>query len=334
MIQLQRATYPTTVAIPTAHGTITQRHALLVGVSSDDHTGWTEVAPLAGFGLRLDLDQIEAEIRAAVDGGEITDVAAAAIDAARNDLSARMAGVSLAHYLAPEQWGPDTNTVAVNANVSALDIADVDRQVRAAVDAGYRAIKLKVAATDLGTDIRRITAAWMACGSAELRLDANQGWSRGTADEALRVAADHGVTWCEEPLADTTQWESLASHGVALGLDESLTASADIDALLDTPGVGVVVLKPAVLGGPVATLRIARAAQAKAMRVIITSFFDGPVGLAAAVHVAAACGDPGPHGVGTASMIDADFPDWLRPTNGTIVVPDTPGLGVDVMPRS
>jgi L-Ala-D/L-Glu epimerase len=334
MIELQRVTYPTTVAIPTAHGTITQRHALLVGVSSGGHTGWTEVAPLAGFGLGLDLDQIETEIRAADRGGDVTDVAAATIEAARSDLAAQMAGIPLAKYLAPEQWAPGCDTVAVNANVSALDLAEVDRQVRVAVDAGYRAIKLKVAAADLGTDIRRITAAWMACGSAELRLDANQGWSRGTADEALRVAADHGVTWCEEPLADTTQWASLASHGVALGLDESLTAAADINTLLDTPGVGVVVLKPAVLGGPVATMRIALMARAKGMRVIITSFFDGPVGLAAAVHVAAACGDPGPHGVGTASMIDADFPAWLRPTHGTIVVPNTPGLGVDVTPRS
>ena len=84
----------------------------------------------------------------------------------------------------------------VNATISAADPAEVALQARTAVDAGHRAIKLKVAAWPLNQDMMRIVSAWQACGSAELRLDANQGWTRTQADEALRVARDHGIE-CE-----------------------------------------------------------------------------------------------------------------------------------------
>ncbi|MCP4957913.1 MAG: hypothetical protein GY925_01450, partial [Actinomycetia bacterium] len=63
MIELVRVSYPMRIPISTAHGPITERHALLVGVTEDDTTGWTEVNPLPGFGLETDLDLVEAAIR-------------------------------------------------------------------------------------------------------------------------------------------------------------------------------------------------------------------------------------------------------------------------------
>ena len=326
MFELRRVSYPMRTPMITAHGSTDRRDALLLGVAADGQTGWTEYAPLPGFDMVEDLDVVEAELRAALDGGAVSDLAARLVDAARNDLTARLNGVPLAEHLA----GADAaSAVAVNATISAADPAEVALQARTAVDAGHRAIKLKVAAWPLNQDMMRIVSAWQACGSAELRLDANQGWTRTQADEALRVARDHGIGLCEEPTASRSDWAHLSELGVTLAADESLAADVDVADFESMPEVGAVVLKPAVIGGPVATHRLAVAARAAGKRVIVTSFFDGPIGLAAAAHVAAACGDDGPHGVGTAGAIDADFPAGLAPVDGVVRLPEGPGLGVD-----
>lgn len=333
MFEIRRQTHPMVNPLMTAHGTIAERSTLLLGIDADGETGWTEYAPLPGFGMNMNLDAVESELRRALDetaldgtATEVTDLAARLVDAARNDLTARLNGVALADHLA----GSDAvRRVAVNATVSAAEPHEVAIAVRAAVDSGHTAIKLKVAAWPLNQDIMRIVEAWRACGSAELRLDANQGWTRGQADEVLRVAADHGIALCEEPTPSLTDWAHLSTHGVTLAADESVGSADDVEALLATVGVGAVVLKPAVLGGPVATHRLATAARAAGKRVIVTSFFDGPIGLAAAAHVAAACGDDGPHGIGTAAAVEADFPTSLRAVDGHVTLPLGIGLGVD-----
>ena len=137
MFELRRVSYPMRTPMITAHGSTDRRDALLLGVAADGQTGWTEYAPLPGFDMVEDLDVVEAELRAALDGGAVSDLAARLVDAARNDLTARLNGVPLAEHLA----GADAaSAVVVNATISAADPAEVALQARTAVDAGHRAI--------------------------------------------------------------------------------------------------------------------------------------------------------------------------------------------------
>ncbi len=326
MIEFRRATYPVSTPIRTAHGTIHERHVLFVGVRSNGLVGWTEVAPLPGFGLPLDLDDIEVQIQTAADGGWVTDLAASVIDAARNDLSARISDVPLGEYLA----GRDVPTkIAVNATVGSNDADDVAAACRSAIESGYGAVKLKVGFASVAADFRRVAAARSAIGpGTELRLDANQGFTFDEADQFLDSVAPFDISMVEEPTANPHDIAALERRGIPLALDETLGSAADADRWIDSEGLAAVVLKPAVCGGPIATVQLARAARSRGLRVIITSFFDGPVGLAAAAHVAAACGDAGPHGLGTADAIQVAFPPSLVPFDGSIDLPPGPGLGV------
>jgi L-alanine-DL-glutamate epimerase-like enolase superfamily enzyme len=65
--------------------------------------------------------------------------------------------------------------------------------------------------------------------------------------------------------------------------------------------------------------------------VYLASTLDGPLGVAAALHAAAALSSRGalPHcGLATLGLF-ADLEDPLPPRRGAIALPDAPGLGVD-----
>jgi L-alanine-DL-glutamate epimerase-like enolase superfamily enzyme len=88
-----------------------------------------------------------------------------------------------------------------------------------------------------------------------------------------------------------------------------------------------VCLKVAGQGGITDLLRDAATARAAGADVYVASTFDGPVGIAAGVHVAAALGVARACGLATLALF-ADVEDPLPPRDGAIAVPDAPGLGV------
>ena len=60
----------------------------------------------------------------------------------------------------------------------------------------------------------------------------------------------------------------------------------------------------------------------------VASTFDGPLGIAAAVHAAAALRLTTPCGLATLEALDLEAPPSLLPQAGEIAVPPGPGLGV------
>jgi L-alanine-DL-glutamate epimerase-like enolase superfamily enzyme len=71
------------------------------------------------------------------------------------------------------------------------------------VEAGYRAIKIKVGGTTLDEDVERVKALRQALGDdIDLMLDANRAWDVKIAIEAARRFADYHPRWIEEPI----QW--------------------------------------------------------------------------------------------------------------------------------
>ena len=159
-----------------------------------------------------------------------------------------------------------------------------------------------------------------------LRVDANGAWT--SVEEAvlnLRALAPCGIELAEEPL-----------HGVA-GLRELRAVSPVPIAMDETaaePGAGssgatdAVCLKIARCGGIGGLLREAAEARAAGSAVYVASTFDGPVGIAAALHAAAALAADGPLppcGLATlAAFADVEDPFVLR--DGALAVPDGPGL--------
>lgn len=318
-----------------AWGSVTDRPLVLVALEDDDgHVGLGEAAPLPGYhGVNAQdvLESLEAarHILASRARGTPDQVlsewrrtavtpAVAAVDIAIWDLEARRAGMPVWQLLGAAGAEP----VEVNATIAADDRAGAAAQAAAARASGFRCVKCKVA---IGDDAGRLAAVRAVLGrDVALRLDANGGWSVDEAVASLRAFAPVGIELCEEPVRGLAQTQAVADAvpGVPIALDETASAAG----ALEDRVCQAVCLKLAGCGGITGLLDAARTARASGYEVYLASTLDGPLGIAAALHVAAALRPDRPCGLATLELF-AERKDPLAPQAGRITVPGGHGLG-------
>jgi L-Ala-D/L-Glu epimerase len=320
-----------------AWGTLAERELLRVRlVAADGAEGHGEAAPLEPYdgvslaAVRAALDAY-AEVLAQHEDPETAleacraerdlPQALAAVDVALWDMAGRRAGRSVAQLISVEA----ARSIPVNAVIDARDRAGAAGAAAAAAQAGFDTIKLKVG---VGDDAGRLAAVRAAVGNrVAIRIDANGSWLPDEAVANLRILAPVGIELAEEPVHGVDALREVrAQVDVPLAMDET---AGDADA----PGSGAtdaVCLKLARCGGISGILRDAAAARAAGSIPYLASTFDGPLGIAAAVHAAAGLTAAGPmpaHGLATLDAF-AEPGERLRSVRGAIRVPDGPGLGI------
>ncbi|MGX6447991.1 mandelate racemase/muconate lactonizing enzyme family protein [Patulibacter sp. S7RM1-6] len=332
-----------------AWGEVSERRLLLVELEDDDGlVGYGEAAPLEPYdGVALDAcaHALEACRRALAEapgttGAEalercraVTDVphAIGAVDMALWDRASRREERPVAGMLTddPFRWVP------VNATIGGHDPEDAAELARESADAGFETVKLKVGLPD---DEERVRAVREAIGpDVALRLDANGGW---TVNEALASLADlfpYGVELVEEPVHGIERIRTVRDRlPVRVAMDET----ADVPGAIASGAADAVVLKVGRSGGIGGLLARATLARSTRADVLLASAWDGPLGVAAAVHVAAALRLRDASGLATLSLFEpaaldavgigdeslGDLASRLTPRDGTISVPRTPGL--------
>jgi len=254
-----------------------------------------------------------------------------AFETALFDLLAQRRGQDLASCLRDGPRALD----AIETSALLDGAADVDAFVARGLDLlarGFRVLKVKLRATDdsaLARELAGIEALRHAAPDFELRLDPNGRWSIADARRRLARLAPLAPTFVEQPVAPR-HLLALGPCAVPWAADESL-ADPDIAAHL-TPAVGCAtfILKPAALG-LLRARALASIARSHALTVVVTHFFDGPIGLAAACELALsldfaplACGLD-PH-VGLRALPPAALPHHREPTR--VVPTHQPGLGL------
>jgi L-Ala-D/L-Glu epimerase len=123
-----------------------------------------------------------------------------------------------------------------------------------------------------------------------LRADANGAWSSPTEALAnLRALAPCGLELCEEPVHGVDALRAVrAESPVPIAADESASEPGAASA------VDAVCLKISRCGGITPLLEEAAAARAAGASVYVASTYDGPAGIAAGLHAAAALAATGP----------------------------------------
>jgi L-alanine-DL-glutamate epimerase-like enolase superfamily enzyme len=339
-LELARRTLTLAKALQTAHGEVRERELSLVQVTGADGTiGYGEAAPMESYdGVTLAVVQRALEGYVAVlarsegmNGAQIIEAcrrvadlpqALAAIDMALWDRAGRRAGKPIAALLTDTP----ADRVPVNATLSALDRAGVAEQAAAAARSGFGCIKLKVG---VGDDAGRVAAARAAAGpQMALRVDANGAWSVEQAVRTIEALSPAGLELVEEPTHGLEAVREVREQvAVRVAIDET---AAEHGAL----GAGVadaVCLKISRCGGIGALVAAAALVRASGAEVYLASTLDGPLGVAAAVHAAAALASRGamPHcGLATLSLF-ADLDDPLPAREGAIALPSGAGLGVE-----
>jgi L-alanine-DL-glutamate epimerase-like enolase superfamily enzyme len=339
-LDVQRHTLRLKSPLQTSYGTVDTREILLVSLTGDDGiSGYGEAAPLPAYD-GPDVEQVLAALHAyrsivarAADlsGAQLLDScreaadlpqALAAIDLALWDRAGRRAGKPVCERLSDDP----VDRVTVNATLSALDRSGAAEEAAGAVAAGFGCLKLKVGTAD---DAGRVAAVRAAAGpDADLRLDANGAWDVEQAVRAIEVLSPAGLELIEEPTHGLRAIREVRERvAVRVAIDET---AAERGAL----GAGVadaVCLKISRCGGIAGLVAAATLVRASGAEAYVASTLDGPLGVAAALHAAAALASRGPVpacGLATLSLFDG-IEDQLPAVNGAIAVPDAPGLGVE-----
>ena len=321
------------------HGSVSDRTLLLVGLERRDGlVGYGEAAPLPSYdGTSIaDTEAALQACRPILAGGEeaaradllarcaelaVLPQALAAIDLALWDLEGKQAGAPVWRLLGARAPDP----VPVNWTIAAADRAGAAREAAAARSAGFGTLKAKVA---IGDDSGRLAAVRAVAGPAmKIRIDANGAWSPSEAEANLRVLEPLGIELCEEPVSGVAAIRALAQRTrIPLALDES---AADPQAL-SSRACALVCLKIARCGGISGLLAAAERSRAAGYEVFLASTLDGPLGIAAALHAAAATGPARACGLATLPMYEGRR-DPLPAHQGAIPPPRGPGLGEDLL---
>jgi L-alanine-DL-glutamate epimerase-like enolase superfamily enzyme len=246
----------------------------------------------------------------------------AAIDMALWDRAGRRAGKPVAALLTDSP----AEAVPVNATLSVLDRAGAATEAAAAAAAGFRCLKVKVG---VGDDAGRVAAVRAAAGpEIDLRLDANGAWGVEQAVRAIELLSPAGLELVEEPTHGLEAVRAVRERvAVRVAIDET---AAEHGAL----GAGVadaVCLKISRCGGISGLIAAATLVRASGAEVYVASTLDGPLGVAAALHAAAALASRGPVppcGLATLGMFE-DLENPLPARDGQIALPTAGGLGVD-----
>jgi o-succinylbenzoate synthase len=249
----------------------------------------------------------------------------AAIEAAALDL-----GLLELHPIEP--GAPPMDDVEVNATIATEDPEGSIAAARDAVELGFRCLKLKVGSERTTAQLAaRISAVRSAVGDAiEIRLDANGAWDPVTAIERATSLADVGIAYLEQPVApgDPDDLAAVRDRSpVPIAADESVASLESAQALMSAGAVDVLVIKPSRVGGPEASMSLAREALALGIGVTISTLLETGVGLAAAARVAALLSDRDhAHGLATADALGSDLlATSMLVANGRLAVP---GLGL------
>ena len=189
----------------------------------------------------------------------------------------------------------------------------------------FHRLKLKLGGGD-GLDVARVRSV-RSVTDLPLQVDVNEWWSLDEALEALPQLAELGVEYCEQPLREGTQAvkHSVPRSPIPIYVDEDCHTLADVGACGQIAhGINIKLAKS---GGIREAVRMAHAARALGLGVMLGCMIESGLGIAAGCCVAPLCDHVDLDG----NLLLADDPcPGVELTDGTQVPSDSPGLGVHV----
>jgi L-alanine-DL-glutamate epimerase-like enolase superfamily enzyme len=258
--------------------------------------------------------------------------AVAAFDIALYDLTARKANRSLCTYLADSCRGSVRASIATD-NTIGIDTLEVTLELaKAYVDAGFRAIKLKIG-MDLEADLMKI-ADLRRCVGPDVRLlaDGNQGYDVEQALTCCQQLRKHDYMLFEQPV-DMHDLDALGEvtrrSEVPVYADEAARGVAVAEQICRRKlahGINIKLMK---FGGLHPALRVVRMAEQAGLNLMVGCYGETSVSLAAALHLALAFPHVQHADLDSHLTLTSEPCSSLQLAHGLLTA-DGPGLGIDV----
>ena len=297
----------------------------------------------------FDFDHVEARVRNAIYhlgvGNQLT-ACLAGINVALWDAIARGFGVRVCDLIG------GCGTVRIPAYASTGFFSDdpdrqLDDMLAEAADHPYAGAKIKIG-RGIRDDVARVRRSREALGPDKLLMvDINGAYTADVALECARAIEPFGIHWIEEPLppGDLRGYAELRARSpIPLAAGEAHHTIRDFRALID--GRCIDIVQPSVpgVGGLTEGKRIATLALAQNLR-LAPHVWGGGIGLATACHfIASLPASPHTEHPPYPQMLEYDMSDNalrtqllktpLRLEDGHVLLPDGPGLGVELDPAA
>jgi L-alanine-DL-glutamate epimerase-like enolase superfamily enzyme len=243
--------------------------------------------------------------------------ARAAIDAALHDLQGKLLGRPVWQLLGLRREGPPTSWT--------IWLGDPDDMARRAEKVGdrFKRLKLKLGGGD-GLDVDRVRAV-RAVTRVPLQVDVNEWWSLDEALASIPQLAELGVEYVEQPLKAGDQGGATLKRESPLPvyLDEDCHTLGDVAPCAER-GHGINI-KLAKSGGIREAVKMAHAARALGLGVMLGCMVESGLGIAAGAQIASLCDHVDLDG----NILLADDP-WpgVELRDGVQLPSTEPGLGV------
>ena len=257
-------------------------------------------------------------------------MAKAAIEMAAWDLAARQRGVSLSALLGGEDRASIDSGVSIGIQDSLDELVE-----RVAIEraAGYRRVKIKIKP---GWDVQAVERVRAEFGDIPLMVDANAAYTLADA-QRLAELDRFDLTMIEQPL----DYDDIRDHarlqrdlGTAICLDESISSVRAAAEAIELGACRVINIKPGRVGGHAEARRLHDLAAAHGVPVWHGGMLESGIGRAHNIHLSTLPNFSLPGDIAASRRYYA--PDLIDPeievrADGTIAVPDGPGIGVHIV---
>lgn len=336
----------------TSFGVEREEEHILVRVEAEGITGWGECAASEGPWYSYETNQTAwhvmrdflipalfgADVSAPQEFGALVarvrghNMAKAGMEAALWDWFGKRHGKSLA-----ELFGASAKRIPVGVSVGLQPSVDMlVRRVGEYLQEGYARIKIKIKP---GRDVELVSALRTNFPGLVLQVDANSAYTLADI-EILRALDQYNLLLIEQPLAE----DDLYQHSklqrelrTPICLDESILSTRDAEAAIELGSCRTINIKPGRVGGFSEAIRIHDLCAAREIPVWCGGMLETGIGRAGNVALAALPNFKFPGDLSASRRYyhqDLVEPEFVVKPDGTMQVPQGPGIGVKVVEKS